>query len=256
MARRQFQILSLLLVSLSVFLHSADALAPTRAERTNCKLLNEQSRPNESESPYSASVSRRNVFQQAGIASATLVLSSIGFSNPLPAQAAADTTLDSYLYKIVRVLEATQQEQRLIKTGKFKDMQRANVKLAIKFMVQNYRLSDCVVGASSFLKGGNSQQMAAIDTGQMAVQNLQTILEYFDSSDVENIKVGKNSMSGKEEIVVKGLEATKIKLEQFLSYFDEADVTRIKAQVQEENDLNLKEFDKSLGDIINLKPIV
>ena len=135
-------------------------------------------------------------------------------------------------------------------------MQRANVKLAIKFMVQNYRLSDCVVGASSFLKGGNSQQMAAIDTGQMAVQNLQTILEYFDSSDVENIKVGKNSMSGKEEIVVKGLEATSIKLEQFLSYFDEADVTRIKAQVQEENDLNLKEFDKSLGDIINLKPIV
>ena len=135
-------------------------------------------------------------------------------------------------------------------------MQRANVKLAIKFMVQNYRLSDCVVGASTFLKGGNSQQMAAIDTGQMAVQNLQTILEYFDSSDVENIKVGKNSMSGKEEIVVKGLEATRIKLEQFLSYFDEADVTRIKAQVQEENDLNTKEFDKSLGDIINLKPIV
>lgn len=135
-------------------------------------------------------------------------------------------------------------------------MQRANVKLAVKFMVQNYRLSDCVVGASTFLKGGNSQQMAAIDTGQMAVQNLQTILEYFDSSDVENIKVGKNSMNGKEEIVVKGLEATSIKLEQFLSYFDEADVTRVKAKVQEENDLNTKEFDKSLGDIINLKPVV
>lgn len=257
MARRQFQILSLLLVSLSLLCQSADALAPTRAKRTNCKLLNEQSRPNESEIPCSATVSRRNVFQQAGIASAaTLVLSSIGFSNPLPAQAAADTTLDSYLYKIVRVLEATQQEQRLIKSGKFKDMQRANVKLAVKFMVQNYRLSDCVVGASTFLKGGNSQQMAAIDTGQMAVQNLQTILEYFDSSDVENIKVGKNSMNGKEEIVVKGLEATSIKLEQFLSYFDEADVTRVKAKVQEENDLNTKEFDKSLGDIINLKPVV
>jgi hypothetical protein len=46
-----------------------------------------------------------------------------------------------------------------------------------------------VVGASAYLKGGNSAQMRAIDVGQTAVQNLQTILEYFDTSDVENIKV-------------------------------------------------------------------
>ena len=62
-------------------------------------------------------------------------------------------------------------------------------------------------------------------------------------------------MSGKEEIVVKGLEATRIKLDEFLSFFDEATVTRVKNQVQNENDLNILEFDKSLGDIINLKPI-
>ena len=132
-------------------------------------------------------------------------------------------------------------------------MQRANVKLAVKFMVQNYRLSDSVVGASTFLKGG--KQMAAIDTGLIAVQNLQTILEYFDTSDVENIKVGKNSMNGKEEIVVKGLEAAEIKLEEFLSYFDPEDVARIKAQAEAENQLNTQEFDKNLGDIINLNPI-
>jgi hypothetical protein len=54
-------------------------------------------------------------------------------------------------------------------------------------MVQNYRLSDCVVGASSFLSGASS--MRAVETGQMAVANLQTILEYFDTSDIENIKV-------------------------------------------------------------------
>jgi len=55
-------------------------------------------------------------------------------------------------------------------------------------MVQNYRLSDSIVGASSFL--GGSSSMRAIDAGQMAVANLQTILEYFDTSDIENIKVG------------------------------------------------------------------
>jgi len=224
-------------------------------ERNTHELRNQQSKPEDTETRYSVECSRRNLFRQAGIASATIFLSSIGFPNPLPAQAADADDLDSYLYKIIRVREATQQERRLIKTGKFKDMQRANVKLAIKFMVQNYRLSDSVVAASTFLSGGNSQQMNAIDTGQMAVQNLQTILEYFDSSDVENIKLGKNSMSGKEEIVVRGLEATQIKLDEFLSFFDESTVQRVKAVVQEENDLNMKEFDKSLGDIINLKPI-
>jgi hypothetical protein len=136
-------------------------------------------------------ISRRNLFTKtltaASIFATTVSLSTI--SSPAFAAASPSSELDGYLYKIVRVREATQQERRLIQTGKFKDMQRANVKLAIKFMVQNYRLADCVVGASTYLSGGNTQQMKAIDVGQTAVQNLQTILEYFDTSDVENIKV-------------------------------------------------------------------
>ena len=83
----------------------------------------------------------------------------------------------------------------------------------------------------------------------------QTILEYFDTSDVENNKVGKSSINGKEEIVVKGLEAAEIKLNEFLSYFDKETVERVMAQAEAENELNTKEFDKNLGDIINLKPI-
>ena len=88
----------------------------------------------------------------------------------------------------MRVREATEQERRLISTGKFKDRARQNVKLAIRFMIQNYQLSDSMVAASAYLNG-NSVQIKANDVGQAAVQNLQTILEYFDSSDVENLKV-------------------------------------------------------------------
>lgn len=137
-------------------------------------------------------ISRRSVFQKA--ITATASMAAVLAQTPAPAFAADKNAnnndqLDSYLYKIIRVREATQQERRLIKSGKFKDMQRANVKLAVKFMVSNYRLADCVVGASAYLKGGNAAQMRAIDVGQTAVQNLQTILEYFDTSDVENIKV-------------------------------------------------------------------
>lgn len=130
--------------------------------------------------------SRRSVFEIIGSTAAAAGFNALTF--PSAASAAAGLDLDGYLYKIVRVREATQQERRLISTGKFKDKARQNVKLAVKFMIQNYQLSDSIVGASAYLPG-NTAQMRAIDVGQAAVQNLQTILEYFDSSDVENIKV-------------------------------------------------------------------
>ena len=95
--------------------------------------------------------------------------------------------LEVYIYNILRVREATEQETRLINSGKFKDVQRANVKLAVKFMINNYKLSDSVIAASSYLKG--NARVQASGTGQSAVQSLFTIVEYFDSSDVENIKV-------------------------------------------------------------------
>jgi hypothetical protein len=61
-------------------------------------------------------------------------------------------------------------------------------------------------------------------------------------------------MNGKEDLVIKGLDATKSKLDEFLLLFDQDTVAKIKAQVQEENELNIKEFDPSLGDILNLPP--
>ena len=193
--------------------------------------------------------SRRTFFNtvaSSGVAAAV-------FGSSLPAWSADNDDLEASLYKIVRVREATQQERRLIKTGKFKDIQRANVKLAVKFMVQNYQLGDSCIAASAYLKGGN--QMKAIDVGQTAVQNLQTILEYFDTSDVQNIKVGSDSMAGKEALVLKGLEAASFKLDEFLGFFPEDVINKVKDKVKAENDLNVKEFDPSLGDIINLAPV-
>lgn len=125
-------------------------------------------------------VSRRTVFQTTFLTGA--------LAGSRPAWAAQRQTLDATLYRILRVREATQQESRLIKNGKFKDVQRANIKLAVRFMVQNYRLSDAFVAASTYLDGDN-RRLAASQVGQSAVQNLYTILEYYDSSDVENLKV-------------------------------------------------------------------
>merc|ERR1719223_1618334 len=162
-------------------------------------------------------------------------------------------TVQTPLYYVVRVREATDQESRLIKSGKFKDVQRANVKLAVKFMVENYRLNDNFIAASAYLSG--TKRIQAVDIGQSTVQNLFTILEYFDSSDVQNIKVGSNSMSGKEALVLKGLEATKKGIDEFLSFFPKEDVEAVVQKIEKENELNFKEFDPQLGDILNPKPI-
>jgi hypothetical protein len=120
------------------------------------------------------------------------VLSAITFSyvfaSSSPVKAVTRESLDELLYRIVRVREATEMETRLIKTGKFKDAQRANIKLAVRFMVDNYRLNDAFLAASTYLEG-TSRRLEASQLGQSATQNLITILEYFDASDVQNLKV-------------------------------------------------------------------
>jgi len=136
---------------------------------------------------------RRSVLQSgAALVAATAATALSGLTNsPESAWAATAATrppLPDLLYKILRVREATQQEARLIKSGKFKDVQRSNVKLAINFMLNNYRLGDAFVAASAYLDG-NQRRVDAGQVGQTAVQNLYTILEYFDSADVQNLKV-------------------------------------------------------------------
>lgn len=167
----------------------------------------------------------------------------------------AQKTVQTPLYYILRVREATEQETRLIKSGKFKDVQRANVKLAVKFMVDNYRLNDNFIAASAFLTG--DRRIKAGDIGQSVVQNLYTILEYFDASDVENIKVGSTGLGGKEVIVLNGLQAARKGIDDFVGLFPKEDVMAVIAKIEEENAVNEKEFDKELNQgsgILNPKP--
>jgi hypothetical protein len=137
-----------------------------------------------SKSASDSIVSRRSLFQSAGLVSAGLAFASV----PSSATAAERPPLDALLYRILRVREATQQETRLIKNGTFKDVQRANIKLAARFMIENYRLADAFIAASAYLEG-TDRRVQAGQVGQSAVQSLYTILEYFDSSDVQNLKV-------------------------------------------------------------------
>ena len=197
----------------------------------------------------STEVTRRSLFQSLAVAT---IATTTTLTTTTPANAAERIPLETSLYTILRVREATQQETRLIKSGKFKDVQRANVKLAVKFMVENYRLGDAFVAASSYLDG-NDRRVSANAAGQAAVQDLQTILEYFDTADVQNLKISSLS-SEKESVVLKGLDAAKRSIDDFLGFFPKDAVDNVRAKVKAENDLNFQEFDRSLGDIVNPNP--
>jgi hypothetical protein len=142
-------------------------------------------RPNIDENG-SSSCTVKSTFSRRDIFGGTVF--SVVVASSAPAWAASRESLEDLLYRIVRVREATIMESRLIRTGKFKDAQRANIKLAVRFMVDNYRLNDAFVAASTYLDGTN-RRLEATQIGQSATQNLVTILEYFDASDVQNLKV-------------------------------------------------------------------
>jgi hypothetical protein len=61
-----------------------------------------------------------------------------------------------------------------------------------------------------------------------------------------------NAMGAKEELVLKGLDATRQNINDFLSYFPKEEVDAVVARINEENALNVKEFDPELGTILNM----
>jgi hypothetical protein len=146
-------------------------------------------------------LSRRGILDRILAATAVLTATTTT-TQPQLSNAAATSQrppLDALLYRIVRVREATLLESRLIRNGTFKDVQRSNIKLAVRFMVENYRLNDAFLAASTYLESSNNKRLEASQVGQAAVQNLYTILEYFDSADVENLKV-RNTVLASDDV--------------------------------------------------------
>ena len=163
-----------------------------------------------------------------------------------------DRPNDSLLL-ILRVKEAAAQETRLIKSGKFKDLQRNSIKLAIALMLDNYQLLDNINKAARFAGGSRSQE--AYSVGQGAVEALQSVLEYFDSSS-SSLKVDTIS-SEKQAFVVRALDVASQRLDQFLAYLPPEQVATAVAFIDYENELNLREYAQAnpgQGTYLNPKP--
>lgn len=148
------------------------------------------------------------------------------------------------VYLILRVQEATQQEKRLVKSGKFRDLQRANVKYAIQLMLKNYAFQDAVNSASALVP--QSKLIEASQTGRDAVEALQNVLEYFDASS-RSLNV--ETISGEKlEFVVRALEAANSRVDAFLTYLPPDEVTKAQTVVKNENTKNQAEYEKATSE--------
>lgn len=63
-------------------------------------------------------------------------------------------------------------------------------------------------------------------------------------------------MAGKEGLVLSGLEAAAKNIDQFLLCFPSSTIDTVRNKILEENAMNQKEWDPSLGDIVNLAPTI
>eukprot|EP00930_Biecheleria_cincta_P101736 TRINITY_DN93389_c0_g1_i1.p1 TRINITY_DN93389_c0_g1~~TRINITY_DN93389_c0_g1_i1.p1 ORF type:complete len:277 (+),score=60.85 TRINITY_DN93389_c0_g1_i1:58-831(+) len=143
--------------------------------------------------------------------------------------------LEEALYLISRVQEATVQQERLVTTGKFKDVQRNSITMALNMMLNNYALADQVVIASAYVNKDRMMQASAI--GNEAVDALETAKEYFGTP----LKVSGLSTE-QRNFIVQAMQSCRQKLDKFVVFVPQDSLQLARKRVETENELNLKEF--------------
>ena len=151
--------------------------------------------------------------------------------------------LQPELVQLLWVQEATGQETRLIESGKYKTLQRLNVKRAVGMLLDNYDLNGRIVAASAYAPSG--QQQRAINYGSTAIEDLTQILEYFPD------KLKANTLTPEQSrFVLAALRDASENIDRFMALMPAEVVERARAQVAEENRMNVEEMPKDV-EILN-----
>ena len=147
----------------------------------------------------------------------------------------ARVPLKEELVQIMRVREAAGQETRLIQTGKYKSLQRLDVKRAVGMMIENYDLSTRFVRAAG--SAAIENQGVANQYGNKVVESLTQILEYFQ------VELTANGLSpDQKKFVLKALASTTQYIDLFVGLMPPGEVEKAQNQILAENDLNVQEF--------------
>ena len=169
--------------------------------------------------------------------------SALAITRPRRCAARGPRELQPELVQLLWVQEATGQETRLIETGKYKTLQRLNVKRAVGMLLDNYDLNGRIVAASAYAPSG--QQQRAINYGSTAIEDLTQILEYFPD------KLKANTLTPEQSrFVLAALRDASENIDRFMALMPAEVVERARAQVAEENRMNVEEMPKDV-EILN-----
>lgn len=150
--------------------------------------------------------------------------------------------LEDAIYKLSRVQEATAQEERLVKSGKFKDVQRNSIKMALKMMINHYKINDQVTEGSKWIKAAPQDTLKAQQYGADAVDILETANEYF-GKDLKVVSL----TDDQKEFLTNAMSTTREKINNFLSYMPDDAVQSARRRVESENDINRQEYLAGIG---------
>ncbi|CAJ1373357.1 unnamed protein product [Effrenium voratum] len=187
--------------------------------------------------------------QAAGFSPADLGMEVPGSVGNAPVQRVESVDeLENALYLISRVQEASVQQERLVTTGKFKDVQRNSITMALNMMLDNYRLGDQIVTASGYVEP-KERVVQASQVGQEAVDVLETAKEYFGTP----LKVSGLS-DDQRKFIIQAMQACREKLDRFLVSQLHQGVSRLGTSAsalgggagslvpEVRNELNMKEY--------------
>lgn len=141
------------------------------------------------------------------------------------------------LVNLLRVQESCGQQTRLVKTGKFKELQRLNVKRAIRMMIENSDMQSRFARASIYVNRDDVTK--ATEAAALAVEGLNQIIEYFPQDLVAN-----DLSPEQKTFVINALASTSSNIDRFLALMPPDKVAAAKAQIEEENALNAKEYEQ------------
>lgn len=178
-------------------------------------------------------VSRRNIFVGSAVLLSTGVISNVAIAyDPDP------DPLRESLYLLSRVQEATLLQERYIKK-KLPPIQK--MKLTLRLVDRSYRIQDQVNFVSKFIPPANIVQ--ATQAGNEAADALQDAIDFVLAS-----KNGDSLSDEQKEFLLKCLSETRQKLFIFVDYLPDKDkLLAARARVEEENKLNVDEFDPDLA---------
>ena len=177
-----------------------------------------------------------NPTRRQAIAFLTTVPALIGSSKSTHAYEPDPDPVKESLYLISRVQEATVQQERFVRKASDGLALKNKMKLTLLLIEKNYKLVDQITYCSTYLPSENLVE--ATEAGNEAAEELQSAIDFVRN----DLKAGPLDQKQKDYIT-DALSNTREKLFVFLDFMPQGKLEEARKRVEEENKLNIEEFD-------------